>query len=144
MTYAGSDNHLDHTWPDLYRVDLDTGAAQIAAPGSEILDGWAVDDVAGEAGDAGGVGEIDRHKAGFEGPGGLAAGFLQHVGQDQPGAGGGTGLGDGAADAAGGTGDEDGAVGEDLGCGHGGCRVSASRGGCSAGFGTRSGPPPHT
>jgi dipeptidyl aminopeptidase/acylaminoacyl peptidase len=44
VTYAGNDNHLDHTWPDLYRVDLDTGAAQIAAQGSEILDGWVVDD----------------------------------------------------------------------------------------------------
>ena len=47
VTYAGSDNHLDHTWPDLYRVDLDTGAAQIAVRGSDIIDGWVVDDTGG-------------------------------------------------------------------------------------------------
>ena len=33
---------LDHMWPDLYRVDLDTGDVQIAAHGSEIAQNWLV------------------------------------------------------------------------------------------------------
>jgi dipeptidyl aminopeptidase/acylaminoacyl peptidase len=34
--------YLDHTYPDLYRVDLDTGDAERIANGSPIGDGWLV------------------------------------------------------------------------------------------------------
>ncbi len=34
--------YLDHTYPDLYRVDLDTGDAERVANGSPVGDGWLV------------------------------------------------------------------------------------------------------
>jgi len=37
-----SRHFLDHMWPDLYRVDLDTGAIDIAARGSELAWDWLV------------------------------------------------------------------------------------------------------
>ena len=39
---VGSDIVLTHGWPDLYRVDLDTGAISIAAHGDEQAKGWVV------------------------------------------------------------------------------------------------------
>jgi dipeptidyl aminopeptidase/acylaminoacyl peptidase len=37
-----SGDFLDHTWPDLYRVDLDSGAIVIAAHGSPQTEDWLV------------------------------------------------------------------------------------------------------
>jgi dienelactone hydrolase len=41
LGYAGSYS-LTHTYPDLYRVDLDTGAPERVASGSEVSDAWLV------------------------------------------------------------------------------------------------------
>ena len=41
MNHAG-DYALTHTYPDLYRVNLDTGAPDKVASGSEVGDGWLV------------------------------------------------------------------------------------------------------
>jgi acetyl esterase/lipase len=38
----GTDFYLQHMWPDLYRVDLDSGAIDMAARGSEVADDWLV------------------------------------------------------------------------------------------------------
>jgi dienelactone hydrolase len=44
VTYGGgmADYHLDHTFSDLYQVDLDSGAIRRVAEGSELSDGWLV------------------------------------------------------------------------------------------------------
>ncbi|MDR3512908.1 MAG: prolyl oligopeptidase family serine peptidase [Caulobacteraceae bacterium] len=44
ITYGSSPTgpYLEHSWADLYRVDLDSGAIEIAAHGSEIADSWLV------------------------------------------------------------------------------------------------------
>jgi dipeptidyl aminopeptidase/acylaminoacyl peptidase len=44
VTYArsGTDPYINHTYPDLYRVDLDTGDVKMAAYGREDGDGWLV------------------------------------------------------------------------------------------------------
>lgn len=44
ITYGGDNGnyYLDHMWPDLYRVDLDTGTITVAAHGSELADNWLV------------------------------------------------------------------------------------------------------
>lgn len=44
VTYGdtGGERFLQHMWPDLYRVDLDTGSLQLAARGSEVGDDWLV------------------------------------------------------------------------------------------------------
>ncbi len=45
ITYSSGvgDHFLDHGYADLYRVDLDTGDVQLAAPGSPDVEGWVVD-----------------------------------------------------------------------------------------------------
>lgn len=35
--------YLGHTWPDLYRVDLETGELHLAASGKESIRGWVID-----------------------------------------------------------------------------------------------------
>ncbi len=45
VTYVktrGNQVFLDHTYPDLYRVDLDSGDIKLAAPGSESIHNWVV------------------------------------------------------------------------------------------------------
>ena len=44
ITYApgAGDHHFDHGYPDLYRVDLDTGAVELAAHGNPLLHSWLV------------------------------------------------------------------------------------------------------
>ncbi len=45
VTYVktrGNQVFLDHTYPDLYRVDLDSGDIKLAAPGSESTHNWVV------------------------------------------------------------------------------------------------------
>jgi dienelactone hydrolase len=37
-----SQTYLDHMWPDLYRVDLDSGDIDLVAHGSDIADDWLV------------------------------------------------------------------------------------------------------
>ena len=37
-----SQTYLEHMWPDLYRVDLDSGAIDLVAHGSEVADDWLV------------------------------------------------------------------------------------------------------
>jgi acetyl esterase/lipase len=39
---SGLDYYFQHGYPDLYRVDLDTGTVQLAAAGSENVDDWLV------------------------------------------------------------------------------------------------------
>jgi len=46
ITYAGgggTDYYLEHTYPDLYRVDLDSGELSRVAGGSDNGDGWLLD-----------------------------------------------------------------------------------------------------
>jgi dipeptidyl aminopeptidase/acylaminoacyl peptidase len=45
ITYGsgGGDHYLDHTYADLYRVDLDSGQIQLAAPGAPDVVDWLVD-----------------------------------------------------------------------------------------------------